>query len=141
MPTRLPVWLHKRKSAAAVPVSTASAIPAMNACRTIMGGCQSSGSCDMAGAADFQFLHRLRQARLGTANRKAAPESLELLVPPFFRSSCERLPACITNFGSGALACRISLKVSWPVNENGTEIVDIRESRPRRREVSQGGEK
>src|SRR5262249_53111922 len=29
---------------------------------------------------------------------------IELLVPLCFRSSCQRVPPCITNFGSGALA-------------------------------------
>src|SRR5579883_3484591 len=57
-----------------------------------------------ASAADLKFLHRLRHARLGTSNRKAALEIICLLVPLCFRSSCQRMPPRITNFGSGALA-------------------------------------
>src|SRR5579885_1787236 len=58
-------------------------------------------------AADLKFLHRLRHARLGTSNRKAALEIIYLLVPLCFRSSCQTVPPRITNFGSGALMSRI----------------------------------
>ena len=56
-----------------------------------------------AGAADLKFLQQLQQARSGTSNRKAAPESQTCQCPFCFRSSCRRLLRCITNFGSGAL--------------------------------------
>src|SRR5262245_1350685 len=85
MPTRLPVLLHRRKSAAAALTSAVSTVPAMSACRTTIGGCQPNGACD--------------------------------------------------------LAWRISLIVSRPVNEYGTEIIDIRESWPRRHQAPQAGKK
>src|SRR5215468_1886261 len=55
-------------------------------------------------AADLKFLHHLQQALIGTSNRKAALETIELLVPLCFRSSCQNVLRCITNFGNGALA-------------------------------------
>src|SRR5262249_25248184 len=37
---------------------------------------------------------------------KSGTRIIFLLVPLCFRSSCQRLPRCITNFGSGALGAR-----------------------------------
>src|SRR5207248_11018504 len=40
------------------------------------------------------------------AAKKSGTTIMELLVPLCFRSSCQSLPRCITNFGKGALAGR-----------------------------------
>src|SRR5215467_1421523 len=52
-------------------------------------------------AADLKFLHHPQRILLGSSNRKAALESIELLVPLCFRSSCQNVLRCITNFGNG----------------------------------------
>ena len=41
----------------------------------VLRGAPASNIARRAGAAELKFLHHLRQARLGTSNRKAAPES------------------------------------------------------------------
>src|SRR5436309_7557959 len=58
---------------------------------------------EVPSAADLKFLHWLRHTRLGTSNRKAALEIIELVVPLCFRSSYQGVLQRITNFGSGAL--------------------------------------
>src|SRR5436309_11755470 len=55
-------------------------------------------------AADLKFLHRLRQTHFRNFKSKSGTRIINLLVPLCFRSSCQRVPRCITNFGSGALA-------------------------------------
>src|SRR5207237_9061920 len=55
-------------------------------------------------AADLKFLHRLRQTHFRNFKSKSGTRIINLLVPLCFRSSCQRVPQCITNFGSGALA-------------------------------------
>src|ERR1700687_5830802 len=57
-------------------------------------------------AADLKFLQRLQQARPRNFKSKSGTRIIELLVPLCFRSSCQRMPQCITNFGSGALGVR-----------------------------------
>src|SRR2546430_3213983 len=54
-------------------------------------------------AADLKFLHRLRQTHFRNFKSKSGTRIINLLVPLCFRSSCQRVPQCITNFGSGAL--------------------------------------
>src|SRR6266478_2739066 len=56
-----------------------------------------------ASAADLKFLHRLRQTHFRNFKSKSGTRIICLLVPLCFRSSCDRVPRCITNFGSGAL--------------------------------------
>ena len=56
-----------------------------------------------ASAADLKFLQHLQQAQLRNFKSKSGTRIIELLVPLCFRSSCQRVLRCITNFGSGAL--------------------------------------
>jgi flagellar hook-length control protein FliK len=51
-------------------------------------------------AADLKFLHRLRQTHFRNFKSKSGTRIICLLVPCCFRSSCQRVPQCITNFGS-----------------------------------------
>src|SRR5437870_10291488 len=55
-------------------------------------------------AADLKFLQRLRHTHFRNFKSKSGTRIINLLVPLCFRSSCQRVPRCITNFGSGALA-------------------------------------
>src|SRR5436309_9454866 len=59
-------------------------------------------------AADLKFLHRLRQTHFRNFKSKRGTRIIGLLVPLCFRSSCQRVPQCITNFGSGALERSLS---------------------------------
>jgi hypothetical protein len=67
-----------------------------------------------ASAADLKFLHYLLRTHPGTSNRKAALERYQSVAPLYFRSSYQRLPQWITNFGNGALPVLIAAK--------GTEV-------------------
>src|SRR2546426_7509964 len=60
-----------------------------------------------ASAADLKFLQQSRRGSFRNFKSKSGTRIINLLVPLCFRSSCQRVPQCITNFGSGALA-RIS---------------------------------
>src|SRR5258706_12753172 len=55
-------------------------------------------------AADLKFLHRPAASSFRNFKSKSGTRIIKLLVPLCFRSSCQRVPRCITNFGSGALA-------------------------------------
>src|SRR3979490_883715 len=55
------------------------------------------------GAADLKFLHWLPQAPVRNFRSNSGTRNIELLVPLCFRSSCQRAPQCITNFGNRAL--------------------------------------
>src|SRR5437660_1226759 len=63
-----------------------------------------NGEPGRASAADLKFLHRLRQTHFRNFKSKSGTRIIGLLVPLCFRSSCQGVPRCITNFGSGALA-------------------------------------
>src|SRR5258706_5508213 len=54
-------------------------------------------------AADLKFLHRPAASSFRNFKSKSGTRIITLLVPLCFRSSCQRVPRCITNFGSGAL--------------------------------------
>src|SRR5258705_13763133 len=70
-----------------------------------------SGTRRATSAADLKFLHHLQQTLLGTSKSKSGTRIIELLVPLCFRSSCQSLLRCITNFGNGALAASKLLSV------------------------------
>src|SRR5712691_4115028 len=55
-------------------------------------------------AADLKFLQQSRRGSSRNFKSKSGTRIINLLVPLCFRSSCQRVPQCITNFGSGALA-------------------------------------
>jgi hypothetical protein len=57
----------------------------------------------LASAAYLKFLHHKRRFDPGTSNRKAALESIGLLVPIIFRSSWKWVLQRNTNFGKWAL--------------------------------------
>src|SRR5947208_583333 len=54
-------------------------------------------------AADLKFLQQSRRGSFRNFKSKSGTRIINLLVPLCFRSSCQRVPQCITNFGSGAL--------------------------------------
>src|SRR5436309_8833199 len=56
-----------------------------------------------ASAADLKFLQQSRRGSFRNFKSKSGTRIIDLLVPLCFRSSCQRGPPCITNFGSGAL--------------------------------------
>ena len=56
-----------------------------------------------ASAADLKFLQQSRRGSFRNFKSKSGTRIINLLVPLCFRSSCQRVPQCITNFGSGAL--------------------------------------
>src|SRR5262245_35692457 len=45
---------------------------------------------------------------------RSGTRSIELLVPLCFRSSCQGVLRCITNFGSGALAAKLATMTADP---------------------------
>src|SRR2546430_5689830 len=55
-------------------------------------------------AADLKFLQQSWQGSFRNFKSKSGTRIINLLVPLCFRSSRQRVPQCITNFGSGALA-------------------------------------
>jgi translation initiation factor IF-3 len=57
----------------------------------------------MTSAADLKFLQQSRRGSFRNFKSKSGTRIINLLVPLCFRSSCQRVPQCITNFGSGAL--------------------------------------
>src|SRR2546425_9446948 len=56
-----------------------------------------------ASAADLKFLQQSRRGSFRNFKSKSGTRIINLLVPLCFRSSCQRVLQCITNFGSGAL--------------------------------------
>src|SRR5437899_4785637 len=54
-------------------------------------------------AADLKFLQQSRRGSFRNFKSKSGTRIINLLVPLCFRSSCQRVLQCITNFGSGAL--------------------------------------
>src|SRR5207244_8988797 len=61
-------------------------------------------------AADLKFLQQSRRGSFRNFKSKSGTRIINLLVPLCFRSSCQRVPQCITNFGSGALGSVHGLK-------------------------------
>src|SRR5262249_41189504 len=64
--------------------------------------CDEFAASSSPSAADLKFLHHLQQALLGTSNRKAALDH-KVASALCFRSSCQSVLRCITNFGNRAL--------------------------------------
>src|SRR2546430_13625981 len=77
-------------------------------------------------AADLKFLYRLRQTHFRNFKSKSGTRIIKLLVPLCFRSSCQSVLSCITNFGNGALALRLEdEKVEVAVDQSWLNVEGI----------------
>src|SRR5262249_23446931 len=72
------------------------------------------GTSKRTSAADLKFLHHLPHARSRNFRSKSGTRIICLLVPLCFRSSCQTVPRCITNFGNGALVRGLALSPCPP---------------------------